>query len=184
MTIKNNNVIPFNKNRKKSGLDPVEVAKERLYGKPNKSTSLESLIDLNERREEKLASEKRAVTRTVLSQFLGVFLVLPNKGLQPVSLHDVSEAGLSFDLPEEVGSYEISETVTMRIYLSHDTYFSFHAKIANKRDSSSQGVVRHGAVFRKDDESFKTLFYFTKFLENVGLVARKDTGDRLLGRID
>jgi hypothetical protein len=184
MTVKNNNVIPFNKNRKKGAADPVDVAKERLYGKPAKSNAATALIDLNERREEKLASEKRAVTRTVLSQFLGVFLVLPNKGLQPVSLHDVSEAGLSFDLPTEVGSYEISETVTMRIYLSHDTYFSFHAKIANKRSSSSQGVARHGAVFRKDDESFKTLFYFTKFLENVGLVARRDTGDRLLGRID
>jgi len=184
MTQKNNNVIQFNKYRKKKSVDPAEVAKERLYGKPAKLTTDISLIDLNDRREEKAASEKRAVTRTVLSQFLGVFLVLPNKGLQPVSLHDVSEAGLSFDLADEVGSYEISETVTMRIYLSHDTYFSFHAKIANKRTSSGQGVVRHGAVFRKDDDSFKTLFYFTKFLENVSLVARKDTGDRLLGRID
>jgi hypothetical protein len=182
MSIKKDNVIPFNKNRKKKGTDEeVRLAKEKIYGPVEK---IEKVIDMAEKREEKMASEKRAVTRTVLSQFLGVFVVLPNKGLQPVALYDVSEAGLSFDLPLEVGGYNVTETVTMRIYLSHDTYFSFHAKISNKRTSEALGVVRHGAVFRKDDESFKTLFYFTKFLENVGLVARRDTGDRLLGRID
>ncbi len=171
--------------KKRHRVDEIEKTKEKLYGAPQTTKKEHTkIIDFKERLEEKMASEKRAVTRTVLSQFLGVFVVLPNKGLQPVSLYDVSEAGLSFDLPADMGGFDVAETVTMRIYLSHDTYFSFHAKIANKRNSIAEGVVRHGAVFKKDDESFKTLFYFTKFLENVGMVARKDTGDRLLGRID
>jgi hypothetical protein len=176
------NVIPFDPKRSRTKKD--ETAKVKIFGNSSPEKSVKKVIQLDEIRKEKSDAEKRAVTRTVLSQFLGVFVVLPSKGLQPISLYDVSEAGLSFDIPLEAGAYNISETATMRIYLSHDTYFSFHVKIANKRSSDAEGATRHGAVFRKDDESFKTLFYFTKFLENVSQVAKKDTGDLLLGRID
>jgi hypothetical protein len=188
MKTKVTNVIPFDKAKKKADkFGELKKIKRQLYGSTepaSKAKGQPQLINLDERREEKKAAEKRTVTRTVLSQFLGVFVILPNKGLQPVALYDVSEAGLSFDIPNEVGSYNIAETVTMRIYLSHDMYFSFHVKISNKRMPEGDGISRHGAVFKKDDESFKTLFYFTKFLENVSLVARRDSGDRLLGRID
>jgi hypothetical protein len=186
MKAKITNVIAFDRAKKKADKNAdLKKLKQQLYGEaPRKSKATPQLISLTERREEKQAAEKRTVTRTVLSQFLGVFVILPNKGLQPVALYDVSEAGLSFDIPNEVGSYNISESITMRIYLSHDTYFSFQVKVANKRSPEGDGVSRHGAVFKKDDESFKTLFYFTKFLENVSQVARRDSGDRLLGRID
>jgi hypothetical protein len=190
MAIKNN-VINFS-----------ERLKKQKRAKPEKNPFADdsdeapktatSVIDLSERRKEIIATERRFVTRTVLSQFVGVFVVIPEKksaktgqpGLQPVSLYDVSEGGLAFDLPLELGTFDIGESVTLRIYLSHDTYFSFGAKIANGRPVEGKGVLRHGVILKKDDDSYKTLFYFVKFLENVSLVAKKDNGDRLLGRVD
>jgi hypothetical protein len=143
-----------------------------------------AVVDMTARRQEAMETERRSVARTVLSQFIGVFVVLPTKGLQSVNLHDVSENGLAFDLPQEAGQYNIGDSVTMRIYLSHDTYFSFGVKVSNRRTTQAQGVSRHGAVFAKNDQSFKTLFYFTKFLESVSTIAKKDNGDRLMGRVD
>jgi hypothetical protein len=147
-------------------------------------TAAEEIIDMTERRQKMLDSERRSVTRTVLSQFIGVCVVLPDKGLQPVVLYDVSEGGVAFDLPLEMGGFNLGETVTLRIYLSHDTYFSFSTKVVNRRQAENEGVMRHGAAFRKTDISFKTLFYFTKFLENVSLIARKDNGDRVMGKVE
>ena len=142
------------------------------------------IINMTERRQEMLEVERRGVTRTVLSQFIGVCLVMPDKGLQPVVLHDVSEGGVAFDLPLEMGGFNLGENVTLRIYLSHDTYFSFSTKVVNRRAAEAEGVMRHGTAFRKNDISFKTLFYFTKFLENVSQIARKDGGARVLGKVE
>ncbi len=183
-----NNVINLTERLKKSGKTTstkINELKEVHVTEPK-------IIDITDRRKEKIAAERRFVTRTVLAQFVGVFVVLPKirtvsgtvPGLQPVALHDVSESGLSFDLPFETGAFDIGESVTMRIYLSHDTYFSYGVKVANVRPVPEKGVMRHGTVLTKDDESYRTLFYFMKFLENVSSVAKKDNGDRLIGRVD
>ena len=70
----------------------------------------------------------------------------------------------------------------MRIYLSHDLYFSFSVKIVNVR--RTDGACRHGAVFEKSQPASPTLFHFVKFLEGVATIARRDEGERLIGRID
>jgi hypothetical protein len=175
-------IIPFKSkagHTKNAQLDSAAAFKEKfrpLVNSPQKA----NVINLSERRDELAVTERRKVTRTVLSQFVGVFIVLPKKtgGLKPVSVHDVSDKGLAFDLTPEMGAFKAGESVTMRIYLSHETYFSFSVKVVNVRRN------RHGTVFKKDDDSYQTLMFFSKFLQNVSLVARKDNGDRLLGSIE
>jgi hypothetical protein len=171
------NVIDFNKRKKAHGV--TKDTKEHA-GKHAPSP----VTDLTKRREQIIDQERRLVTRTVLSSFIGVFVVLPKQGLQPVAVYDISEGGLAFDLPADQGQFNIGETVTMRIYLSHDTYFSYSVKVANVRAMEHGAVLRHGTILRKDDESFQTLSHFMRFLEAVSLVAKKDNGDRLLGRAD
>lgn len=169
----------------KNNIVDLEAFRKGKGSKAKKPSGIDaSVVDISEKRQEAIASERREVARTVLSHFIGVFLVIPDSGLQPVALYDVSETGLAFDLPTEFGKYSIGETVTMRMYLSHDTYFSYGARIANAREIPGEGVNRHGAIFKKGDDSYKTLYFFVKFLEQVSLVSRRDTGDRLLGRID
>ena len=183
----NNNVIPFK--RTKRATKEVDTHKEDAkYGKKSSDTPAKNLpadlIDMSEKRREIIKSERRNVTRTVLSQFIGVFVVLPKWGLQPVSVYDISESGVSFDMLNDMGSFEIGEAVTLRIYLSHDSYFTFSVDVANVRKSKGEGTTRHGSIFKKNDDSYKTLFFFAKFLENVGRVVRKDNGDKLLGRVE
>jgi hypothetical protein len=187
--MESNNVIKLadrkraSKNQEKK--DSVDAFREKLnVAAADHAPTAEDVIDMTQRRQKLMESERRVVTRTVLSQFIGVSVVLPDKGLQPVVLYDVSEGGIAFDLPLEMGGFNIGENVTLRIYLSHDTYFSFSTKVVNCRPAPNEGVMRHGTAFRKTDISFKTLFYFTKFLENVSLIARKDNGDRILGKVE
>ncbi len=143
------------------------------------------VVDFESERQTAKDNERRLVTRTVLSQFVGVFVLIQGKGLQSSSLYDVSDTGLAFDMPVETGKFEVGEEVAMRIYLSHDTYFPFTVKVSNVRTvGNGTGVVRHGATFMKKDPSFSCLSYFVKFLQEVSLVSRKDRGERVLGRVD
>lgn len=177
--MKKNNVVDLGEFRRKKG-----GQKGTKPTDPSKSEMDASVVSMDERRKEEIASERRQLTRTVLSHFVGVFVVLPEKGLQPVSLYDVSEGGLAFDVPMELGKFEIGEPVTMRMYLSHDTYFAFTVRVANVRDVSGAGTYRHGTIMKKTEDSFQTLYFFMKFLEEVGKVARKDHGERVIGRMD
>ena len=173
-------VIPFKKSR---GSPKIKTDGELFKAKYSGEIESGAIINLIEKRQEMRATDRRNVTRTVLSQFIGVFVVLPKAGLKPVSVYDISDGGLAFDLSIETGSFKSGDNVTMRIYLSHDTYFSFSVSVINARPSVS-GARRHGVLFKKDDDSYKTLVFFSRFLQNVSVVARKDHGDRLLGNIE
>ena len=84
-----------------------------------------------------------------------------------------------------MGAFNVGETVTVRIYMSHDTYFSFAVSVANHRLIEASGVERHGAMFKKNqDQSGEALYHFVRFLEKVAGVARKDKGEKITGRVD
>lgn len=174
---KNTNVVNMDQFRKGRDSDKRKALIDD--GKPG------VLVDLEAQRTIVRESERRQVTRTVLSQFVGAFVVINGKGLQASTLYDVSETGLSFDMPVEVGEFVIGEEIGMRIYLNHDTYFPFSVKITNIRYmEQGSGIVRHGAAFNKKDPSYECLSHFVKFLQEVSIVSRKDRGERIVGRVD
>ena len=134
-------------------------------------------MDLTERRQEILSNERRAVKRTILTEFIGAFIVIPKKGLCEVSLFDISSNGLAFDIESDKGHLKLNEEVAMRIYMNRQTYFPFVVKVTNLRDIPEEGVHRHGASFVKGTINDVALHHFVKFIENVSSCLETDRGD-------
>ena len=178
MSQQKSNVIDITQLLKKnSGRKHTEESPAPEVGK------VPAIVDMVLRRKEQIQSERRDVRRTVLDHFIGAFVVLPQKGLQPATIFDISDAGMSFDFDLEIGRFKQGEVVNMRIYLSHELYFPFSVNITNIR-ATNDGAVRHGAIFEKGQPSAKVLENFVKFLEGVATISRRDEGDRLLGRVE
>ncbi len=175
-----NNVIDLTSRFGKQAPNKNEPAKN-----PFEETGGGEVISFSDRKSEKSDEDRRNVTRTVLSQFVGVFAVIGEGILQPIHIFDISTSGLAFDMAKDVGSFNRDELVTLRIYISHETYFSFSAKIANVREIPHQGVVRHGSSFKKAAHSSEeALYHFVRFLETVSSTAKKDKGEKISGRVD
>lgn len=178
--VKKTNIISMDSYRKKTKT-PKKSASKRTK---KASEPVSPVVDMTMRRESIKAHERRLIRRTVLTQFIGAFAVVPTKGLlQAVSIFDVSEGGMAFDMPTEAGAFNEGESVLLRVYLSHDTYFPFQVTVSNVRPAEG-GVMRHGALLDVNDSSYPTLLYFMKFLEEVSAITRKDNGDRVMGRVD
>ncbi len=135
------------------------------------------VVDMTERRKEMLVEERRQVKRTILTEFIGAFLIVPGKGLQKVALYDISEGGIAFDTEPKVGSLNLGEAVAMRVYLNQQTYFPFIVNIANVREVEEENVVRHGANFVKGTVNDVALHHFVKFIETISASLQTDHGD-------
>jgi len=135
---------------------------------------------LSEARDEVLRRERRKNRRTILSNFIGAFVVVPEKGLQPVALYDVSSEGLAFDTEAEHGKFRQSEKLALRVYMSRDSYFTFNIEVKNLREEKTEGVYRHGAAFVKQGADGEVLRTFVKFVEAVSTVLRRDSGDHII----
>lgn len=139
--------------------------------------------DITTARQEILSRDRRHVKRTILTEFVGAFVVLPEKGLLKAALYDISESGLAFDLELAEGGFQSGEEVAMRVYLNHSTYFPFTIRVTNGRAIEDEGVVRHGANFVKGSMNDVALHHFVKFIETVSASLKTDTGDVLVSNI-
>jgi len=149
----------------------------------NKNSIKAEILDITEARQEILSRDRRNVKRTILTEFVGAFVVLPEQGLMKVALYDISEGGLAFDLDMTEGSFQAGEEVAMRVYLNHSTYFPFTIKVTNGRVIEDEGVARHGANFVKGTMNDVALHHFVKFIENVSASLKTDSGDVLVSHI-
>lgn len=149
----------------------------------DKKVSSAEVHDITHVRQEMLSRDRREVKRTILSEFVGAYVVLPEKGLLKAVLYDVSENGLAFDLDLEEGGFNQGEEVAMRVYLNHTTYFPFTIHVSNCRAIEDEGVVRHGANFVKGTMNDVALHHFVKFIENVSASLKTDSGDVLVSHI-
>lgn len=141
------------------------------------------VVDISQRRQEIIESERRGVKRTILSEFIGAHIVVPNKGLQKCTIYDISENGISFDLPFQIGKLKSKEEVAMRVYLSHSTYFPFIVTISSVRHLQDEGLFRHGAAFAKGTINDAALHHFVKFIENVSTILKTDKGDVIVSNL-
>jgi hypothetical protein len=147
-------------------------------GKNEGSKSSEApVIDMTEKRNEIIMQERRKVKRTMLSEFLGAFVLVPRKGLLKVTLYDISENGLAFDIEDQAGHFVVGEEIAMRVYLNHQTYFPFVAKVQNIRGIEEENLFRHGANFVKGTINDEALHHFVKFIETVSATLQSDKGD-------
>jgi hypothetical protein len=169
-------------------IDLKPMLKLRKSGKLHKLPSARgpsaAVIDMTVKREEILSKERRDKRRTILTEFVGAFLVLPNMGsnlggLQKVLLYDISENGLAFDIETDIGQLRLGEEIAMRIYLSQKSYFSFIVKVSNSRFIRDEEIYRHGCEFVKSSVNREALSHFVKFVEAVAVDLKVDGGDIL-----
>ncbi len=142
-----------------------------------------SVSDMRLRRQEILESERRMVKRTLLSEFIGVHVIIPGKGLKKVSLYNISKNGLAFEMEEEEGSFLLNEELAMRVYMNNKTYFPFVVKITNIRTISDEKVTRHGAVYAQGSVNDEALGHFVKFIETVNASLVTDAGDIMVSNL-
>lgn len=135
------------------------------------------VVPMTQARQQLIRQERRSAKRTILNEFIGAFVVLPEKGLLRVSIFDISDVGLSFDLAIDEGHFEAGEKIAMRIYLNHKTFFPFIAEMTNVRFFVKQGVARHGVNFMKGSLNDVAIHHFVKFIENISGSLRTDSGD-------
>lgn len=169
-------------------LDITERIKKKKYHEdltsPNKGSILNlELTNITEARKETINRERRELKRTILTEFIGAFIVLPERGLFKVSIYDISENGLSFDLDANQGKFENGDEVAMRVYMSKTTYFPFFVQISNGRMIENESIIRHGALFSKGTVNDIALNHFVKFIETVSVTLRKDNGDITVSNI-
>ncbi len=153
----------------------------KVFSKEQRPTA--PILDMTEARQAIINRERRNVKRTILTEFVGAFVVLPERGLYRVSLYDISEKGLSFDIDLPLGRYKKDEEIAMRVYLNHKTYFTFIVKVTNARVFEQENVIRHGANFVKGTINDVALHHFVKFIETVSASLRTDAGDILVSHI-
>ena len=153
---------------------------------PNLSLNNEGtvLVDFAERRAEALRTDRRQVKRTILTEFISVHTVVPEKGLLKVTLYDLNQKGLSFDVEMERGALKIGEEVAMRVYLNHQTYFPFVTTVKHITEIPDEGIIRHGVEFVTGTINDIALQHFIAFLENVSASLRHDKGDVLVSNIN
>lgn len=141
------------------------------------------VVDMTERRNEMLTQERRQVRRTILTEFIGAHVIVPDRGLQKVAVYDISEDGIAFDIELGEGAYKAGDEVSVRVYLNQQTYFPFVVKIANARGIPEEGVTRHGGRFVKGTVNDVALHHFVKFIETVSASLKTDSGDVMVSGI-
>jgi hypothetical protein len=168
---------------KSNVIDMTERRKAQLTNKEALSKGRgASVQDITQMRQDILTQERRRNRRTILTNFIGAFVVIPEVGLQPVTLYDVSSDGMSFDTDLDAGRFKTTEEYAVRVYLSRDTYFPFIVSIKNVRELKSEGVFRHGATFNRSGTHEEALRSFIKFVETISTVLRKDSGDHVISQ--
>lgn len=173
-------------NKNTNVIDMMKRRNQQLKDEGREDTNIAEvapILDMTERRTEVITEERRKVKRTILAEFVGAFVLIPNVGLQKVNVFDISESGLSFDLDFEHGHFNIGEEFAMRLYLSNDTYMPFTVRVTNHREVQDEGVHRHGVQMLKDSTNQESIKYFVKFLETVTASLQTDKGDRTVSKI-
>src|SRR5689334_3934861 len=104
-------------------------------------TTLESVVDFNEAREQRLEEKRRNTERIFFKNLLGVYSVTGHSKMQPIELIDVSEDGCSFQIPYDPDrNWPTSNEVPVRLYFSQDTYLEILVRIRHSRPSIESGV--------------------------------------------
>lgn len=170
-----NNIIDLNQRRSKTVSNAKKVT--------NTMATPAALVDMTERRQEIIKEERREVKRTILTGFIGAFVVVPTVGLVRVNIYDMSEDGVSFDLETEMGHFNQTEEVAMRVYMNQYTYFPFTVTIKNFRELEGGEFGRHGASFVKGAVNDEALYHFVKFIETVSASLERDSGDVMVSNL-
>jgi hypothetical protein len=139
------------------------------------------VVDFGQAREQKLDEKRRKTERIFFTNLLSVYSVVGEGKIRPIELLEVSEDGLSFQVPFDsrdpwpMGSNEMP----LRLYFSQDTYIPIHIKIENSRSLIDKGAryTRYGCSIDKTTQSYEAFIQFTRFMKSYSEHAHRDKGD-------
>ena len=147
----------------------------------NKNNQTNQVVDFNEARAQKLDEKKRKAERIFFKQLLGVYSVVGDHSMRQIELLEVSDDGLSFQVPfnsKDPWPSDMTE-LPLRLYFSQDTYIPVHLRIQNARQSIQDGTryVRYGCSVDKEVSSYPAYLQFVSFLRAYSEHAHRDKGD-------
>ena len=149
----------------------------KTVAQPGINHSAAEVVEFETEKKKLLFQERRQVKRTLLSEFVSAMIVLPEKGLLQVSLYDISEEGISFELDSLEGHFKVGEEILMRVYINQKTYFPVQVTVKHVTADAESGTSRHGAEYLKGQVQDVALQHFVKFIESAGEGLKKDNGD-------
>ncbi len=167
----------------KNVIDLTSRLKKSKASKSNTKRASAPVIDMTEARNEMISQERRKVKRTMLTEFIGACALVQGKGLLKVSLADISETGLAFDIEEGSGHFMIGEEIAMRVYLNQQTYFAFLVNVQNIRAIEGESCFRHGVNFVKGSVNDLALHHLVKFIETISASLESDNGDIMVSNL-
>jgi hypothetical protein len=157
---------------------PGNGPKGIVTGKGSDSTAV---VDFGQARAQKLEEKRRKTERIFFRHLISVYSVVADTAMCPIELIDVSEDGLSFQIPydaERPWPADLHE-IPIRLYFSQDTYLEILARIEN----SSPGIenharyVRFGCAVDREMSWYPAYQQFVRFLHAYSEHAHKDKGD-------
>lgn len=145
------------------------------------------VVDFKKVREQKLEEKRRKNERVFFKTLLGVYTAVGDgRKLKSIEINDISEDGLSFQLPHNAETpwpSNMPETLNtpfpMRLYFSQDTYLEILCKIQNTTPTimNNTRYVRYGCAVDTTTKSYEAYSQFVKFLKIYSENAHKDMGD-------
>lgn len=146
-----------------------------LDGKSDKP----KIVDLGKVREAKTEEKRRKYERVLFKNLLGVYCVAQDEELRAVELVDVSEEGLSFQLPahsKNLESFTSGKECLFRFYFSEETFIPVACRITNQRPCIEGGstYIRFGCTVDQSLQSYGTYISFVNFLTKFAQTAQID----------
>jgi hypothetical protein len=141
------------------------------------------IVDFSKVREAKIEEKKRKYERVLFKQILGVYCVIEGKALRAVELVDVSEEGLSLQVPRDSknvsaidDALELNKETNLRFYFSQDSYVGIQIKVINKKDSIENGSMyyRFGCQVDTNTQGYEAYRAFVQFLQKYAEYAHQE----------
>ncbi len=138
------------------------------------------VIDFGQARAQRLEEKRRKTERIFFKQILGIYSVTNNDDARQIEIVDVSEEGVSFQVPfnsTDPWPKDKSE-IPIRLYFSQDTYLPITLQIQNSRPYIENGVrfTRYGCKVDNTLSSYVAYLRFVQFMKTYAEHAHKDTG--------
>lgn len=150
---------------------------------PSEANQPQNVVDLTTLIREQGAADRRKVQRVVLGHLIASHVVLPNLGLVQVTIRDVDETGLAFEMESFLGRFTKGDQVELRFYLNGQTYFRVHVEVAYSSIDEQTGQSRHGSRYTEESLNQEALLHFIQFLRTVSVSLQTDRGERVVSNL-
>lgn len=138
------------------------------------------VIDFTQVREKRLEQKVRQNERVVFGNLLSVYSVAGDSKIHPLDMIEVSEEGLSFQIPATREKPWVTDEneIPLRMYFSQDTYLEVLVKVKYSRPSIENGekYVRYGCALDTTTQSFPVYQHFVQFLKLYAMHSHRDLG--------